>query len=71
MGRLQVRETWVGLINVHNRQSRSGVLQKTPLTEKQFLVVKTGLEPEAAAKEYQVEEDNATLIRYFHDDDFV
>ena len=33
---------------------RSGLLQKTPLTEDQFLVVKTGLEPEAAASEYQV-----------------
>ena len=32
---------------------RSGLLQKTPLTEEQFLVVKTGLEPEAAAREYQ------------------
>jgi len=32
---------------------RSGLLQKTPLTEEQFLVVKTGLEPEAAACEYQ------------------
>ena len=46
----------------HNHQSRSGLLQKTPLTEGQFLVVKTGLEPEAAAREYQVEGDTAELI---------
>ena len=46
----------------HNHQSRSGLLQKTPLTEGQFLVVKTGLEPEAAAREYQVKGDTAELI---------
>ena len=41
--------SWFG-----EHQPRSGLLQKTPLTEDQFLVVKTGLEPEAAASEYQV-----------------
>ena len=50
-------QSYLGRSYHHNHQSRSGLLQKTPLTEKQFLVVKTELEPEAAAKEYQVEED--------------
>ena len=55
----------VGLILII---ARSGLLQKTPLTEKQFLVVKTGLEPEAAAREYQVEGDNAKRIRILFGD---